>query len=171
MVKIDQRPHPQPDQSHRDIDAAIGGIDAPGGGGELGQQLREGGEGDRCGNQQPAPCLAQIQTSQQPTISAQAVTAKRPSTAGRFMGAPAEERGPLLNFAREADPVLSQICPKTVPEDLARLEGFEPPTNGFGSHYSIRLSYRRVSKGLFLQTGPKVSSGPVTLYPAPWTDE
>src|SRR5690606_15408648 len=29
--------------------------------------------------------------------------------------------------------------------DLARLEGFEPPTNGFGSHYSIRLSYRRVA--------------------------
>ncbi len=28
--------------------------------------------------------------------------------------------------------------------DMARLEGFEPPTNGFGSHYSIRLSYRRV---------------------------
>ena len=27
--------------------------------------------------------------------------------------------------------------------ELARLEGFEPPTNGFGSHYSIRLSYRR----------------------------
>ena len=27
---------------------------------------------------------------------------------------------------------------------MARLEGFEPPTNGFGSHYSIRLSYRRI---------------------------
>ena len=28
--------------------------------------------------------------------------------------------------------------------EMVRLEGFEPPTNGFGSHYSIRLSYRRV---------------------------
>ena len=29
--------------------------------------------------------------------------------------------------------------------ELVRLEGFEPPTNGFGSHYSIRLSYRRIT--------------------------
>ena len=46
-----------------------------------------------------------------------------------------------------------RVCPRSVPDlshrGLARLEGFEPPTNGFGSHYSIRLSYRRVSKGLF----------------------
>ncbi len=34
-------------------------------------------------------------------------------------------------------------CERIV-ERMARPEGFEPPTNGFGSHYSIRLSYGRV---------------------------
>ena len=36
---------------------------------------------------------------------------------------------------------------------MARPEGFEPPTNGFGSHYSIRLSYGR------LAMEPRVSAG------------
>lgn len=36
--------------------------------------------------------------------------------------------------------------------EMARLEGFEPPTNGFGSHYSIRLSYRRVYRAAHCAT-------------------
>jgi hypothetical protein len=31
--------------------------------------------------------------------------------------------------------------------EVVRPEGFEPPTNGFGSHYSIRLSYGRMPRG------------------------
>ena len=45
-----------------------------------------------------------------------------------------------------AENSLAQIWHRFVTEEMARLEGFEPPTNGFGSHYSIRLSYRRVSR-------------------------
>ena len=44
-------------------------------------------------------------------------------------------------------PGLSQDRPIFVTREMARLEGFEPPTNGFGSHYSIRLSYGRVPRG------------------------
>ena len=53
-------------------------------------------------------------------------------------------------------------------DPLARLEGFEPPTNGFGSHYSIRLSYRRVFKGLFLPRPDVLSSGRWDIPNACW---
>src|SRR5690606_13528858 len=52
---------------------------------------------------------------------------------------------PLLSAPGGARKNLAQPGHRFVTGGLARQEGFEPPTNGFGSHYSIRLSYRRVA--------------------------
>jgi hypothetical protein len=40
--------------------------------------------------------------------------------------------------------VAAEAAPTRKWEKMVRPEGFEPPTNGFGSHYSIRLSYERM---------------------------
>ena len=49
-------------------------------------------------------------------------------------GAAGWKSSPLKRLLREGGALRKMVRP----------EGFEPPTNGFGSHYSIRLSYERV---------------------------
>ena len=46
---------------------------------------------------------------------------------------------------------------------LARPAGFEPATNGFGSHYSIQLSYGR--KGLAVAVGATAAGVPLQRSP------
>ena len=72
-------------------------------------------------------------------------------------------RAAITHAHAKAKNFLAQIWHRFVTGGMARLEGFEPPTNGFGSHYSIRLSYRRLNQQLRKFSNNPLTTCPVTL--------
>lgn len=80
------------------------------------------------------------------------------------MGRPGPQRTPTTK-----NPDFSRVFgyPRTSLElELVRPEGFEPPTNGFGSHYSIRLSYERLAAHYARTAGVRVMGGRHGTWPA-----
>lgn len=62
-------------------------------------------------------------------------------------------------YRQQKAPDLSRafVHPRTgLERNVVRPEGFEPPTNGFGSHYSIRLSYERLAAHYARTAGMRV---------------
>ncbi len=67
---------------------------------------------------------------------------------GRHVGRHGERSalGSVSGHAAHGASVARLAKRRHVGREMARPEGFEPPTNGFGSHYSIRLSYGRTGR-------------------------